>query len=100
MRSKKSCKAVRQKQNTIQQKNISTVNGQPQRKPSVLLLFLYQIENACIIWHQQFCDKVLPALQNGTVDEACFADEEYLGTKASKIQNSQYFNQTLAIGWQ
>lgn len=50
----------------------------------------------------QFHKQVLPALQDGTVDEACFASDAYYITKEekSRIRNVRRFYQTLAVGRQ
>lgn len=46
----------------------------------------------------QFCEKVLPVLQDGTVDDACFANKAYLIAKDVRVNNPRRFYQTLAIG--
>jgi hypothetical protein len=49
---------------------------------------------------KQFYKEVLPALQDGTVDEACFASEACLHTKDIRVKNPRRLYQTLAIGRQ
>ncbi|GAX20101.1 hypothetical protein FisN_18Lh040 [Fistulifera solaris] len=49
---------------------------------------------------QQFCKEVLPALQDGTVDETCFASAACLSTNDIRVRNPRRFYQTLAIGRQ
>ncbi|GAX17839.1 hypothetical protein FisN_18Hh040 [Fistulifera solaris] len=49
---------------------------------------------------EQFYKEVLPALQDGTIDESCFAREARLITQDVGVKNPQRFYQTLAIGRQ